>query len=177
MASKSKTKGKGYERQVAEHLTKVFGKTFIRVPASGAFVGGMNVERMALLTPEQVLLSEGDIINPIEMSHVKFECKTLGKFSFSKLFTGSAQLDSWIKQSEESKRLIWFLIFKIDNRGSFIVFEDKWLSPIFDLFHGFELKHNWMEYKERYVITSLIDFFEDNQLAILNLPNAALPPA
>jgi hypothetical protein len=173
MASKSKTKGKTYERQVCEHLTKVFGKNFIRVPNSGAFVGGLNASRTASLTPEQILLSEGDIIVPIELQHVKFECKTLGKFSFSNLFTGSAQLDDWIKQAEDSKRLLWFLVFKIDNRGQFIAFDFKWDKD-------FKLTNNWMIYKkdqQAYMVTSLDNFFENNKDIILNLPNATLPSA
>lgn len=170
MASKSKAKGKTYERAVCQHLTKVFGKTFIRVPNSGSFMGGNNASRGDWLTPEQILLSEGDIIVPIELKHVKFECKTLGKFSFSNLFTDSAQLNSWIKQAKDSARLIWFLIFKIDNRGEFIVFDDKWRN-------NFYMPNSWMFYNKEYLITSLDSFFETNKVDILQLPNAALSPA
>ena len=37
--SKSKNKGKTYEREVANFLTELYGESFTRVPYSGAFVG------------------------------------------------------------------------------------------------------------------------------------------
>ena len=40
MASKSKNKGKGFEREVCKILGEIYDDNFERVPHSGAFVGG-----------------------------------------------------------------------------------------------------------------------------------------
>ena len=45
MASPQKVKGKSYENAKAKFLTDIFGQTFIRVPTSGAFLGGKNYDR------------------------------------------------------------------------------------------------------------------------------------
>ena len=37
--TKSKNKGKAYERDVANFLTELYQESFTRVPYSGAFVG------------------------------------------------------------------------------------------------------------------------------------------
>ena len=42
MPSKQKIKGATWERDVAKHLTEIYGETFIRVPHSGAYIGGSN---------------------------------------------------------------------------------------------------------------------------------------
>ena len=163
MPNKSKNKGKAYERVVCKHLTKIFGLNHERVWSSGAFTGGQNIARCERLTKEQLLLSEGDIIVPVELSHVKYECKDHRDFSFSKLFTGSAKLDGWIKQASQSNRLLWLLVFKAAHVGSYVVFDSVWQNI-------FSIKNNWMVYKNKYIITSLNDFFEDNKDIILNLP-------
>ena len=45
MTSPSKAKGNSFERLVADFLSNLYGETFIRVPGSGAYVGGKNVHR------------------------------------------------------------------------------------------------------------------------------------
>jgi len=40
MSSKSKTKGKSWERDVCLFLSELYNQSFIRVPGSGAFIGG-----------------------------------------------------------------------------------------------------------------------------------------
>ena len=45
MASPQKTKGKSYENAKAKFLTEIFSEKFIRVPTSGAFLGGKNYDR------------------------------------------------------------------------------------------------------------------------------------
>ena len=114
MPSKSKAKGNNFERDVAKHLTEVFGENFTRVPTSGAMTGGMNEAVLERLTRSQQLLLEGDIIPPDSLYRMKIECKSLKTFSFSKLFTENKMLDSWIKQARSRKK-VWFLIFKIND--------------------------------------------------------------
>ena len=47
MASPQKTKGKSYENAKAKFLTEIFSEKFIRVPTSGAFLGGKNYDLRA----------------------------------------------------------------------------------------------------------------------------------
>ena len=62
MSNKSKIKGKSWERDVANFLTKLYNEPFLRVPNSGAFVGGYNIYRTQTMTEQQVKSFKGDII-------------------------------------------------------------------------------------------------------------------
>ena len=119
----NKNKGKNFERFVAKHLTNVFGLNFERVPASGSFTGGKNVVRVDKLTDEQLLLCDGDIIVPKELSHICFECKWYKELSWNKLFKneGESHLNKWIEQTEITSKPLWFVIFRI-NRQIRIIF-------------------------------------------------------
>jgi len=100
MASKSKEKGKRYERQVAEFLSKQFNTSFVRVPNSGAFVGGKNSKRRNTLTESQTKSFKGDIIPP-ENWNIVIECKNYEKISggLTAIIKGeSVQLNKWIKE-------------------------------------------------------------------------------
>ena len=100
MASKSKEKGKRYERQVAEFLSKQFGESFIRVPNSGAFIGGTNAIRRGKLSDNQNKTFKGDIIPP-DNFNIVIECKNYEKISggLAGLIRGdSKQLNKWIKE-------------------------------------------------------------------------------
>ena len=109
MANKNKNKGKAFERQICEILSKCFGLNFQRVPNSGAFVGGLNIQRYDKLTEEQKLLADGDIIVPKELSHISMECKSYKDFSFSSLFLGKCiirRLDKTINANKKTKMVI-----------------------------------------------------------------------
>ena len=54
MTSKSKTKGKSWERDVCLFLSELYNQSFIRVPGSGAFIGGSNQFRKETLSDEQI---------------------------------------------------------------------------------------------------------------------------
>ena len=45
MPSPQKVKGKSFENAKAKFLTEIYGEKFIRVPTSGAFLGGQNYDR------------------------------------------------------------------------------------------------------------------------------------
>jgi Holliday junction resolvase len=160
--SYSKTKGKAYERELCKHLSEVFDLNFERVPASGAFTGGKNVWRTGRLTPEQLLLSEGDIIVPGELAHCKFECKWYKEFSFSSLFENNSVLNEWIEQSKEGSDKTWFLAIKVNHKGQFLVFDKKLKSK-------FKLNESYLLYKNKYIMTKMDSFFESNKESILNL--------
>lgn len=157
MPNPQKQKGNRLEREIADHLSGVFGLNFCRVPNSGAFVGGKNAYRKDFLSENQILLATGDIIVPDELKHISLECKSYKKFSFQSLFSSNKLLESWIDQARTSDKK-WFLIFKINRAGSYVVYESK---------------HNWcvpgnsvMHYGDCSICT-LGGFFELNKNEIL----------
>jgi hypothetical protein len=157
--NRNKEKGKAFERKIANHLTDIFGVKFTRTPNSGAHTGGMNAGRD--FTENQKLLLDGDIIVPESLNHFTFECKTKKTFSFPQLFKTSKLLESWISQANHPQK-IWFLIFKINNQGEYVVFDEKYSVDIVVMktFHIYKLK---------YVIAPLADFFESNKDNIIEL--------
>lgn len=163
MANNNKNKGKRGEREVAARLSSVFGLNFCRVPNSGAFVGGMNSFRKQTLTATQSLLATGDLIVPDELKHISFEIKTYKDFSFGSLFTQNKLLDGWIQQAADCGKF-WFLIFKINHLGEFVVYDNE----LFKL-AGIILGSNYMIYRQKYTITSMDDFFTNNKQILLDL--------
>ena len=121
MTSPQKAKGNSFERDIAKHLSDVFGSNFARVPTSGAMTGGINAHVLEKLSDSQKLLLEGDIIPPDNMKRLKIECKAHKVFSFAKIFSENKQLDDWIAQARGRDK-VWFLIFKINRKGTYICF-------------------------------------------------------
>lgn len=157
MANKNKTKGKTFERQICAILTESFGISFQRIPNSGSFVGGKNIVRYDSLTEEQKLLSDGDIIVPAELNHISMECKSYKNFSFNGLFCGkNALLDGWIKQSSSTKKNKWLLFFKINNKGTYVVYDMSKFSSQMQ-------KENYHVYKNTYVIQDIYEFLDKNK--------------
>jgi hypothetical protein len=168
MTSRQKSKGNAFERQVADHLSKIFNLNFERVPNSGAFTGGKNITRYNSLSDAQKLIYDGDILVPEELSNFKIECKSYRDFSFHGLFTQNKQLDIWIEQAESNFRL-WFLIFKINNKGGFVVFDrSMWKSVRYS--------GNYVNYKGYYVIP-MKGFFEDNYKTMLKMNEKYITPS
>ena len=62
MPSKSKNKGNTWERDVAGFLSKLYATSFIRVPGSGAYIGGANTHRKQFLHEGQIRSFKGDIV-------------------------------------------------------------------------------------------------------------------
>jgi hypothetical protein len=160
MPSKQKAKGNNFERVISKHLSTVFGYNFERVPTSGAMTGGANAFVLERLSDSQKLLLEGDIIPPDEMSNLKIECKTLKQISFSSFLHGNKTLDDWIDQAK-SKHKIWFLIFKINNRGSFVLTHEYF-------FKKFQVDTNYIFYNSYYIVP-MDNFFESNKYEIISL--------
>lgn len=163
--SRQKQKGNAFERVVADHLTKTFKLKFFRTPGSGAYVGGRNFHRAKELTNSQQLLLEGDIVVPEELDFLKFECKTLKKFSFSSLLDSNSIFESWIEQAYSDEKL-WFLVFKINNRGTFVVYD----MSLYDVFS--HPKDNYVCYTHdglnRDVVMERMDgWFEANKESLL----------
>lgn len=168
MANANKNKGKSLEREVAKELTEVFGINFERVWSSGAFTGGKNSFRVQKLTPEQALLSSGDILMPMELKHMAIECKFYKDFSWQSVFENNETLNKWIEQAKGSENKLWFLVMKFNNQGKFVVYDYTQFDSV--LGDG-----NHFMYKGRYVITRYDNFFTENKDTILEWRNSVTP--
>ena len=121
LTSKSKVKGNSAERSICKFLGQELGGTFQRVPNSGAMTGGANRNRK--IEDGQRKNFEGDIIPPDHLPKLRIESKFYAEFPFHRLMQQEPipQLDSWIEQANIPNS-IWFLIFKINRKGSYILF-------------------------------------------------------
>ena len=82
MPSKSKAKGSSYERELAKFLSEKYNGSFVRVPNSGAYIGGSNFHRATNLSEGQVRGFKGDIIPPDNWKYFNCECKNYADFPF-----------------------------------------------------------------------------------------------
>jgi len=164
MPNKNKNKGKSFEREFAKHLISVFGLSFNRVPNSGSYTGGQNSFRNNQLSTEQQLSFEGDTIVPMELKNFRFECKFYNNIGWQKLFdfNGESHLNKWITQAKEGLRKYWFVVFKVNNMGRYIVFNK-------DLMSKYKCGTNYLIYMNDYCIISLKDFFEKNKEILLEM--------
>ena len=152
MASKSKTKGKSWERDVANFLTKLYDEQFLRVPNSGAFIGGYNVYRINALSAEQTRTFKGDIIPGPSFPRLVIECKNYADFPFHKLALNETipQLDKWISQARNSCEINdkWLLCVKITRKAEFVIWNPNhfncWDKQGSDA-HSYKTS-NYMEY-------------------------------
>jgi len=163
MTSPQKAKGNNFERDIAKHLSDIFGLNFTRVPTSGAMTGGMNAAILERLSGSQKLLLEGDLIPPDELYKMKIECKTRKTFSFAKLYTENKEFDDWIEQAR-SRDKVWFLIFKINNQGKYVCFTRNVFKTCLELKDS-----NYLVYKKYYYVTPLEGFFEKYHGHLLRL--------
>lgn len=127
--SKSKNKGKSWERDVANHLTSLYGETFIRVPHSGAYIGGKNQFRKEFLHEGQIRSMKGDITPPLTWTKFNCECKSYADFPFHQLYSGEIKiLESWMDQLHDVADPGDFniLIMKFNRKGKFIAVPAPW---------------------------------------------------
>jgi hypothetical protein len=134
LPSKGKTKGNGYEREVADFLSNLYGESFVRVPNSGAFIGGKNNHRKTNLSEQQIRGFKGDIIPGPSFPNLNLEAKFYKDFAFHQVIQGScAQLDDWINQilTTCDKSDINILAMKFNRKGSYIAYQahNKSLNP------------------------------------------------
>ena len=123
----------------------------------------MNADVLARLTDNQKLLLEGDIIPPDHMYKMKIECKSLKKFSFAGMLSENKQLEDWIEQARGRDK-IWFLIFKINNQGSYLCFTRNVFKTCDNL-----SDRNYLIYKKYYYVTPMDGFFEKYKANLLQL--------
>lgn len=127
MPSKSKTKGKTFERDIANYLGALYNDSFTRVPDSGAFTGGKNAHRRETLTENQVRAHKGDIIPPDHWRVFNCECKNYGQFPFHRLLYDAPVplLEEWLQQLMDAADPgdMNILFFKVTRIGKFVAFE------------------------------------------------------
>jgi hypothetical protein len=126
VASKSKTKGKTFEREVCKVLSEIYDDNFERVPHSGAFVGGQNASRKSTLTENQIKAFKGDIIPPDSWKYFNCECKNYADFPFHHLLQDKSipLLDQWIEQTMDAHDTgdIDLLFMKFNRKGIYLAF-------------------------------------------------------
>lgn len=157
--TKSKNKGKSYERDLAKYFTELFGGSFTRVPYSGAYIGRSNNVRMEYLSETQIRSFKGDLIPSDEMKHMVVEAKFYADFPYHAL-TANKQipiLDEWISQALDAVEEgdVWFLCVKINRRGQFVVFHKNLLNENIVL-------QNYSVYYD-YIVADLTTFFYNNK--------------
>lgn len=161
MASKSKRKGKKGEREICKILTEKFNEPFMRVPSSGAYVGGLNQARRQILDQGQIRGAKADIIPPDSMPKMVIEVKNYANFPFHTLVFGKPvrYLDEWLKELTDDMDPgdVGFLIFKIDNQGTHICFR----YDIFENVITFNIG-NHTEYNEWWVCGLEMFLTEEN---------------
>lgn len=165
---KSKDKGKRGERELCSILTNIFGKPFIRVPNSGAFVGGKNVFRKNTIDKSQEKLMKGDIIPPEGLNHLVFECKNHKNIKTDTFITNNTKVNSWIDQCLEivDEKDIWFVCFKIQNRGWYILVSNNFVD-----FSSLQSNYITYNYKEKkYIVCNMVEFFNSHKSTLSN-PN------
>ncbi len=171
MPSKGKAKGNGWEREVADFLSNLYEESFVRVPNSGAFIGGKNSHRKGNLSEEQIRGFKGDIIPGPSFSRLNLEAKFYKDFAFHQLLQGSnKQLDGWIEQiltsCDESD--INVLAMKFNRKGSFIAYEIKHL-PTLKTGTNYIRYHNHKQSHGPWIIQEFNEFWHINKSQIKNL--------
>lgn len=145
-----KQKGNSGERELAKIWSEIFGKSFVRIPNSGAYIGGKNQSRKENLSTTQIRASKSDIFPPDDMPKLVIESKSYKDLPFHKLCTTEnvQLLDVWIAELEYDcdQNDIGFLCMKFNRKGWYIVF-----SSSFDL----ELPENYTKYKHYYICEML----------------------
>jgi hypothetical protein len=139
MPSKAKTKGSQFERELAKYLSDLYGESFVRIPNSGAYIGGLNTHRKTNLSENQIKSFKGDIVPPDSWSYFNAEAKNYNDFPFHQVVTGKCkQLETWLDQllAVAEPNDVNFLFFKLSRKGRFVCVQSKltWKSDNFIYF-------------------------------------------
>ena len=140
MTSRSKSKGNSWEREVAKFLSDLYNESFVRVPNSGAYIGGANTKRKEMLHEGQIRSFKGDIIPGQSFPKFNCECKSYSDFGFHQLFQGDCkQLNTWIDQLLDVADSGDFniLFMKFNRKGKFVAveFDNHHDLPLFVEYH------------------------------------------
>lgn len=160
MTSPQKAKGGAWERQCAKVLSELYEESFVRTAHSGAFIGGTNAHRKAVLTESQTKSYKGDITPPDSWNNLNIECKSYKDFPFHLVLTGNCKvLDGWLSQlmdvAEESDCNV--LMMKFNRKGSYVVVPSKYTWVTDNFMYYTSGKHgDW-------IIVDFNDFFKYNK--------------
>ena len=164
MATRGKAKGNQGELKIAKFLTELFGAKFMRVPNSGAAIGGKNAGRKVLMDSLQISYFKSDIIPPSHMRQLVIESKFYKDFPFHKLVVNEqiTQLEKWIQQTLATVDTgdVWFLVVRINHKGSFALFDKKHLADFVVQNHAVYYDYVWVDFEP---------FFTTNRDKILEL--------
>lgn len=133
MTSKAKAKGNSWELEIAKFLTSLYNEPFVRVPQSGAFIGGSNSIRKQSLDESKIRTFKGDIIPGESFTKLNIEAKNYKDFPFHQLVTSDCkQLEAWLSQLLDvaDDDDINLLMFKITRKGKFIAIEEKHFNKL-----------------------------------------------
>lgn len=125
MPSPSKQKGNTWERDIAKFLSNLYNESFLRVPGSGAYIGGVNTKRKQILHQGQIRSFKGDIIPGQSFPRLNIEAKSYKDFPFHQLFSGTInQLELWLNQlvSVADPGDVNILLMKFNRKGKFVAF-------------------------------------------------------
>ena len=147
MPSPQKTKGSGFEREIAKYLSELYGESFIRAPGSGAYVGGKNQSRTQILHEGQIRSFKGDIVPGESFPKFNAECKFYSDFAFHLLLSGEHKvLDSWIEQLLDvaDPDDLNILFMKFNRIGRYVAVQCKltWVTDNF-FFYGSKKHGDW----------------------------------
>jgi len=120
--STSKCIGNTFERRVGALFSTALGGTWVRVPNSGAYVGGKNCHRRQNLDEDRLTLFSADLIPPKGWENVIVECKKRAKIEFRQFadINGSKLLNEWIDQVYSDNKE-----FLPETKSRLIVFAPK----------------------------------------------------
>jgi len=128
-----KNKGNNFEREVADLLSEIYDESFIRVPNSGAFIGGKNQYRASSLDSAQQKTFRGDIITPDGWDLV-IECKHYKEPpSWNRLFNSFEKTDiaRWIEELrydsklDDGKMRPHIIICKFNRQGIYFIVDKR----------------------------------------------------
>lgn len=146
MTSKSKSKGNSWELEVSKFLTEKYNEQFLRVPSSGAFVGGKNSHRKSTLDSAQLQSRKGDIQPPAAWKHWNVECKNFANFPFHQLWYADVKLlDAWIQQQKdvEDPGDLNLIFVKVTRKEKWVVFpaDLKFSTNRYLIYKGWKFVH------------------------------------
>ena len=151
MASKSKNKGKSFEREMCSILGEIYNDNFERVPHSGAFVGGMNASRKSTLTENQIKAFKGDIIPPDHWKYFNCECKNYADFPFHHLIQNKPIpiLEQWLEQTLDAhdENDIDLLFMKFNRKGIYLAYpaeHQRFLLSLRSVIYGSQNYGSWV---------------------------------
>lgn len=168
MTSKAKSKGNSWEREICKFLGEQLGGNWMRVPNSGAYVGGKNASRKVQLDDGQIRMVKGDIIAPEFLPKMNLEAKNYKDIAFHQIINGNCkQLNDWLEQTETPAEPgdLSLTIFKITRKGSWVAFRES-------LKEKFQLE-SYVFYKktptDAFIVTDYESFILANRDKLLEL--------